>query len=85
MISCKYFRNRAGCFRPQPYAVWVAIIALVAEHRHKWLTPGQRRCSIRRNRAQALASRFSRPRWLNKIGKPGYSHFSRKRARRKFM
>jgi GYF domain 2 len=24
-----YFRNRAGYFKPQPYAVWVAIIAVV--------------------------------------------------------
>ncbi len=29
MISSKYFRNRSGCFGPQPYAVWPAIITLV--------------------------------------------------------
>ena len=35
--------------------------------------------------ARTIHKRFSRPRCMSKIGKPGYSHFSRKRARRKFM
>lgn len=35
--------------------------------------------------ARTIHKRFSRPRCTSRIGNPGYSHFSRKRARRKFM
>ena len=35
--------------------------------------------------ARTIQKRFSRPRCMSRIGNPGYSHFSRKRARRKFM